>query len=174
MEHAEIAVRNATPDDAEALVELLNPIIAARCYTAMVDPLTVREQRAFIEGLGPRAIFHVAEEAEPGVTDARRIVGCQELTPFVAESRAFDHVGVMATFVALDRHRRGIAARMFAASYEAGRQAGYEKIFTFVRADNEAGLRAYLGQGFRKIGVANRHAKIDGRYVDEVMIERFL
>jgi L-amino acid N-acyltransferase YncA len=171
MDGTHVTVRDATLDDAESLVEMLNPIIAARCYTAMVDPCTVESQRAFIEGLDARSIFHVAEESTGA---ARRVVGCQELVPFVSESRAFDHVGVMATFVALDRHRRGIAARLFEATFEAGRRAGYEKIFTFVRADNEAGLRAYLGQGFERIGVASRHAKIDGRYVDEVMIERFL
>ena len=32
----------------------------------------------------------------------------------------------------------------------------------------------YLGQGFVEVGRARRHAKIDGRYIDEVMIERFL
>ena len=38
----------------------------------------------------------------------------------------------------------------------------------------EAGLAAYLGQAFRVVGTAERHAKIGGRYIDEVLIERCL
>ena len=52
------------------------------------------------------------------------------------------------------------------------RQKGYEKFFTYVRADNEAGLQTYLRQGFRIVGSAERHAKIDGRYIDEIVIEK--
>ena len=47
-------------------------------------------------------------------------------------------------------------------------------IFTFVSADNPAALAAYLDQGFTVVGTATRHAKIDGRYIDEVMIEKAL
>ena len=51
---------------------------------------------------------------------------------------------------------------------------GFEKIFTFVRADNPAALAAYHAHGFETIGTARRHARIDGRYVDEWFIERQL
>ena len=51
---------------------------------------------------------------------------------------------------------------------------GDEKLFAFVRADNPAALATYVRQGFVVIGTARQHAKIDGRYVDEVMIERVL
>jgi len=43
-----------------------------------------------------------------------------------------------------------------------------------VRADNQAALAAYLRRGFRIVGTAGRHAKIDGRYIDEIIIERQL
>ena len=80
----------------------------------------------------------------------------------------------MGTFVDLNHQRQGIAAQLFAATFAAARQKNYEKIHTFVRADNFAGLRAYLGQGFRIVGSAHRQAKINGNYIDEVIIERFL
>jgi RimJ/RimL family protein N-acetyltransferase len=35
-------------------------------------------------------------------------------------------------------------------------------------------LVAYLRQGFRIVGTAQRHAKIRGEYVDEIIIERML
>jgi hypothetical protein len=54
------------------------------------------------------------------------------------------------------------------------RVKGYEKISTFVRADNRVALQAYLGQGFQVIGTAIGHARIDGRYIDEILIEKDL
>jgi RimJ/RimL family protein N-acetyltransferase len=43
-----------------------------------------------------------------------------------------------------------------------------------VRGDNPAALTAYMKSGFRIVGTAQRQARIDGRYIDEIMIERFL
>ena len=170
---SDLIIRRATLDDAPGMVALLNPIIKARIYTAMDTPATLETQREWIESFPERGIFHVALEAGTDGADGR-LVGMQDLLPFLEVGRAFDHVGMMATFVALDCHRRGIAARLFDATYAAARAIGYEKIFTFIRADNEAGLRAYRGQGFEVIGTAKRHVKIDGRYIDEIIVERFL
>jgi ribosomal protein S18 acetylase RimI-like enzyme len=81
---------------------------------------------------------------------------------------------VIGTYVSLERRRQGIARALFRATFERAVAKGYEKLFTFVRADNPAALQTYVGQGFRVVGTAARHAKVRGTYVDEIMIERFL
>ena len=96
------------------------------------------------------------------------------MSPFAGFTHAFDHVGVIGTYVDLERRRQGIATRLFAATFDAARRKSYEKFFTYVRADNEAGLQTYLSHGFRIVGTAERQAKIDGRYIDEVVIEKVL
>ena len=87
---------------------------------------------------------------------------------------AFDHVATIGTYVDLGQRRLGIATALFEASLGAARQKGYEKIFTFVRADNPAALATYRANGFEVVGTARRHAKIDGRYIDEILIEKSL
>ena len=164
-----IQVRDVCVDDAEDIASILNPIIGARIYTALDTPVTVEQEREFIRRFPERGIFHVAVEASSG-----RVVGFQDVEPFAAYTRAFDHVGVIGTYVDLDLHRQGIAAQLFAATFEAALRKGYEKLFSYVRADNEAGRKAYRKQGFREVGTAERHARIDGRYIDEILIERFL
>lgn len=164
-----IGVRPATETDAAEIVGILNPIIEARIYTAMDTPFSIEHERAFIGAFPARGIFHVAVDRADG-----RIVGFQNVEPLATWTHAFDHVGVIGTYVQLGRHKQGIAAALFTATYAAARQKGYEKLFAYVRADNVAGLAAYRGQGFRTIGTAERHARIDGRYVDEVMIERWI
>jgi L-amino acid N-acyltransferase YncA len=164
-----IHVRTATPDDAGGIVAVLNPIIAARTYTVFDQPFSVDAEREYIARFPARGIFHVAVDGTDG-----RIVGLQNLEPIAAYTRAMDHVASCGTYVDLERRRQGIAGRLFEASLAAARAKGYEKIFTFVRADNPAALRTYQRQGFVVIGTAKRHARIDGRYVDEVLIERAL
>ena len=163
-----IYVREASPNDAEALVHILNPIIEAKRYTILSTPLTVEAEREFIETFPERGIFHVAVREEDD-----RVVGMQNVAP-VSPYAAFEHVGEIGTFVHLDLLRRGVARRLFEATFGAAQRKGYEKLFTFVRADNPGALKTYLGQGFRVVGTAERHAKVEDAYVDEVIIEKWL
>jgi L-amino acid N-acyltransferase YncA len=160
-------IRQARPEDAEGIVAVFNPIIESGLYTTFDTPFTAEAERQYILNLKERDILHVAVRQPDEV-----VVGFQGLSPFPSYSRAFAHVGVMGTFVALDQRRQGIGGRLFAATFELARLKGYEKIFTYVRADNTGGLAAYLKQGFRIVGTAQNQAKIGGRYVDEIIIEK--
>ena len=164
-----LQIRAAQPEDAAGIVAIFNPIIESGLYTTFDTPFSVEAERQFIVSMPARAIFNVAVRRSD-----QRIVGFQSMGPFSSYSQAFDHVGVIGTFVDLTQRRRGIGAQLFAATFAAAKHRGYEKLFTYVRADNEAGLAAYLSQGFRIVGTAERHAKVRGKYIDEVVIERLL
>ncbi len=165
----DLHIRDVAPADAEGVIGILNPIIDARIYTALDTPFTADAERDYIRNFPARGIWKVA------VDRARdRVAGFQVLEPYATYTHAFDHVGTLGTYVDLALRRRGIAKRLFEATFADARAMGYEKIFTFVRADNPAALQTYLRHGFTVIGAAQRQAKIDGRYVDEVLIERWL
>ena len=163
----QVTIRPAAPADAAAIAAILNAIIATGLYTALDTPFSVEQERAFIERFPSRGIFHVA-------TLDGRIVGFQNVSPYADYTHAFDHVGVIGTFVDLELRRRGIARSLFAATFAAASGKGYEKFFAFVRGDNPAALQAYLRHGFSVIGTARRQARIGGRDIDEVMIEAFV
>jgi L-amino acid N-acyltransferase YncA len=165
----QLDIRDVTDDDADAIVAILNPIIAARVYTVFDTPFTGDEERAFIRGFPARGVFHVAVNRADNT-----VVGLQNVEPLASYTRAFDHVGVIGTFVQLGLRRQGIATKLFDATLSAVLAKGYEKLFTYVRADNPAALQTYRAQGFRVVGTAEKHATIDGRYVDEIVIEKIL
>src|SRR6185503_15799424 len=168
-ESMEVSVRDVEPSDAAGLVRVLNPIIEARSYTVLDTPVSVETEFDYIIDFQERGIWKVAVREPDGA-----IVGFQVLEPYANYTHAFDHVGILGTYVDLELRRHGIARRLFAATLEAARGKGYEKIFTFVRADNPAALQTYLGQGFVVVGNAKRQAKIDGQYIDEILIEKWL
>ncbi len=165
----QLEIREARPDDAEAVVRILNPIIEAGVYTVFDTPFTPDAERDYIRNLPARGIFLVAV-LQPN----DEVMGFQTMEPFASYTRAFDHVGVLGTYVDLDRRRQGIAGRLFQATFSEAARKGYEKIFTFVRADNGAALQVYLRQGFRIVGRAHRQARLGDRYVDEIIIEKLL
>lgn len=165
----QLSIRKATPEDAEAVVGILNPIIEAGTFTAFDTPFSVEDERDYIAHLPERGIFLVAVREPQGT-----LAGFQSLEPFASYTHAFDHVGILGTYVDLELRRRGIAGALFDAMFEAARDRGYEKLFTFIRADNPAALKTYTSRGFQIVGIAERQARIDDCYIDEVLIEKFL
>jgi L-amino acid N-acyltransferase YncA len=167
--NASITVRPVNVEDAEQIVAILNPIIAEGSYTVFDAPITAAAEREYIAGLTSRSVFLVA------VGPVGVIVGFQSTDPFHAPyTHAFDHVAVTGTYVAPDYRRQGVSRALFPQTFAAAQQAGYEKIFSFVRADNPGALAAYQAHGFTVIGTAKRQAKVRGSYIDEVLIERTL
>ncbi len=164
-----ILIRQAHPEDAAAIVAIFNPIIESGKYTVFDSAFTVEAEREYIANFPARGVFHVAVRQADN-----KIVGFQSMEPFATYTRAFNHVGVIGTYVDLGERQQGIAGQLFAATFEAARQKQYEKLFTFIRADNPAALATYQRQGFEIIGTAHRQAKINGSYVDEFMVEKFL
>jgi L-amino acid N-acyltransferase YncA len=165
----ELLIRHAVPDDAAGIVSVFNPIIEARSFTLFDTPFTIEAERSYIAGLTERDIFHVAVRA----TD-NTVVGFQSMAPFATYTHAFDHVGVIGTYVDSANRRQGIAKCLFSATVGAARQKGYEKILTYIRADNPAALATYQKHGFRIVGTAERQAKLHDCYVDVLIVERFL
>jgi len=165
----DLIIREVRSDDAEGIIAILNPIIAAGQYTVLDAPFTVEAEREFIARFPERGVFHVAERVPNG-----RIVGFQSLEPYGAYTHAFHHVATVGTYVDLAEGRKGIGMRLAEATFEAARRKGFEKIFTYVRADNPNALAFYLKLGFRVVGTAQRQARFGEHYVNEVIIEKFL
>ena len=164
-----IRIRPVRVDDAEGVVQVLNPLILSGENTALDRVVTAEEEKTFINGFPVRGVFHVAERADDGV-----IVGFQNIEPFATYTDALAHVGIIGTYVHHSGQRQGIGRLLFEATRLAAKEQGYEKFIAFVRADNAGGLAYYKRIGFEAIGVAKRHAKIKGRYIDEVLIEKQL
>lgn len=165
----DLLIREAHVDDAEAIVGILNPIIEGGRNTVLDRTFTIEEERVFIRSFPKRGVFHVAEQKEDG-----KVVGFQTIEPFAAYTSVFDHVAVIGTFVDSSAQRMGVGARLSEATFESAKRKGFEKIVTYVRADNKQSLDFHTKLGFRVIGTAQRQAKIGGKYIDEIFIEKFL
>jgi L-amino acid N-acyltransferase YncA len=161
-----LTIRRATPDDAAGVADVINQAIADGSPTLLDTSFSEEDERAYIAGLPARGFIHVAELPGEG------IVGAQTVTMEAAyPSTLLDHVATMGTWVAPNYRRRGVGRRLAEESFAAAPAAGFEKIFTDIRADNLASLGFHLSLGFRVVGTAMRHAKVGLHYVDVWLVE---
>ena len=164
-----LTIREVTVEDAQGIIEVLNPIIIEARYTILDQTFTVDEEKAFIELFPERGVFSVA------VNEATsQLLGFQNVEPFATYTKAFDHVGIIGTYVDANSRGKGVAKQLFDHTFKLAKAKGYEKLFAYVRADNERALAVYLKQGFEIVGTAKKHGKIGDQYFDEVLIEKFL
>ncbi|MDP6626744.1 MAG: GNAT family N-acetyltransferase [Methanopyri archaeon] len=163
-----LAVRKVRPEDASAIVDILNPIISDGNLSVLDAHLSVEDEQEYIERFPVRGVFLVAENEEG------RIVGFQSVEPFATYTHAFDHVGTIGTFVGLPYRRQGVGTVLAKATFATTRDAGFEKLLTYILATNAVSLAFHQRLGFTVVGTARRQARLGGRYVDEVFIERFL
>lgn len=166
---AGVAIRRAGPEDAAGVAAVLNAIILGGRHSLLDTPFSVAEERAYIEALPERAFMHIAESPDDG------IAGVQTVIPWnTFATREFDHVATMGTYVDAAHRRLGVGAALARVSFAAARDLGYDKVFTDLRADNPDSLAYHLALGFTVVGAARRHARVGGREVDVLFIERFL
>lgn len=164
-----LIVRQVNLDDAQGIVDVLNPIIDEGLYTVLDTPFSAKQEKEFIAHFPKQGVFTVAVNEEQ-----TKVLGFQNVEPFASYTKAFSHVGIIGTFVDESSRGQGISTQLFQSTFDVAKQKGYEKLFAYVRADNERALAVYLKQGFEVIGTAKKHAKIGDKYVDEILIEKFL
>lgn len=76
----------------------------------------------------------------------------------------------------MERNHRGRGAGRLAlgALIEAAKAAGFWKLVSRVFPENAASRALLRSVGFREVGVYEKHARLDGRWRDVVIVERLI
>jgi L-amino acid N-acyltransferase YncA len=165
-----IAIRRATPADAASISAIWHAIAAEKNYSAIDQPFTVEQERAYLQSLSAREAYFVAETNEP----APRIIAFQSFDLWAQHIGSMRHVGQLGTFVLSEWRGHGVGKQLAAHSLAFARANSYEKIVIFVRASNVNAQAFYGKLGFTRCGQFARQVKIDAVYDDEVLMELFL
>ena len=155
---SEITIREATPDDAEAMAEILNPIIEAGGTTAYQTPRTGAEMKAMIFTDDLVCAFAALD-------DAGRIAGFQ----WVERDWDDAQLGYIASFARIAPKLPGVGRALFHATVDACRVHGLRAIIAQIRADNPGGLAFYSKMGFRDHSVRPAVPLTDGTPVDRIV-----
>jgi phosphinothricin acetyltransferase len=159
-----IRTRPAGPGDAAAIAAIYNEGIEDRIATFETRH---RRPEEILEWLGRRYPVVVVEAPDGAVA------------AFAAASvyrprECYDGVAEFSVYVARDQRGRGYGRAALEALFDAARQVGCWKLVSRVFVENAASRALLKRTGFREVGVYERHAKLEERWRDVVIVEKLL
>jgi L-amino acid N-acyltransferase YncA len=166
MTPAPLRIRTATVADAAPICRIYNQGIQDRVATLETEERTPAERAAWLEARGPRHPVLVAE-------GDGAVVGWASLNVFNAR-RAYEHVADLSIYVERGARGQGVGRRLLEAVVARARELGYHKLVLAAFPWNEAGMRAYRRAGFREVGIYREQGRLDGRWVDTIVMEKIL
>jgi phosphinothricin acetyltransferase len=156
-------IRPADPEDVPAIAAIYNAGIHERVATFETTERTEEDVAEWLESPLP---LLVAIRNETIAGWAR--VGRYSARP------AYDGVGEHAVYVAPNARGAGVARDLLKALADAAEEHGLHKLTSRVFTNNAPSRAAHRAAGFDEIGVHRRHAKLDGQWMDCVIVERLL
>lgn len=162
MQSDEVTIRPGRMADVEGAHHCVGVVAAERAYILFLEPPPLARSREFYAGLIERQCPWLLAVHE------NRVVGWCNVVRI--ERPIFDHVGVLGMGLLPDYRGKGIGARLIAAALDASRALGLERVELAVFDNNTRARRLYEKFGFVVEGVQPRRAKIEGRYLGEVLM----
>ncbi len=162
-----IAVRRASPADAGRVAEIYNHAIAERVATFETELRTEAAMETWIAAHGERHPVLVATEPA-GVVVAW--ASLSEYRPRIC----YSGVGEFSVYVAPEHRGRGIGAFVLETLIQEAARLGYWKLVSRVFTFNAASRELCRRCGFREVGIYEKHGKLDGKWLDTVIVERLI
>jgi L-amino acid N-acyltransferase YncA len=155
--------RQAEPGDAGTIARIYNEGIEDRVATFDTELRTADDILGWLEEDYPL----VVAEAD-GEVRAWAVVH-----PYSARA-VYSGVGDYSVYVSRESRGRGLGRVTLAALVQECEARGYWKLLSRIFPRNEASLALARSLGFREVGVYRRHGKLDGQWLDCVIVERLL
>jgi L-amino acid N-acyltransferase YncA len=161
-----VQIRTATADDAAAIAEIYNQGIEDRIATYETRLRSAEDQQAWLQTIAGRYPAVVAE------VDGE-IIAWAGAGPY-RERECYRGIGEFSMYVHRDWRRRGAGDLLLAGLIREAERLGLWKLLSRIFPFNEASRALCRKHGFREVGVYEKHARLDGRWLDVVIVERLI
>ncbi|MEW5688367.1 MAG: arsinothricin resistance N-acetyltransferase ArsN1 family A [Pseudomonadota bacterium] len=156
--------RTARRDDAAAIAEIYNQGIEDRIATFETEPRSVSQITAWFDS----ALALVAVDGPGG-----ELAGYAVAHPY-ADRCCYRGIGEFSVYVRRENRGQGVGQVAMDALVSAAREKGLWKLLSRVFPENRASLALMARMGFDEIGVHRKHGKLDGVWMDTVIVERLI
>jgi L-amino acid N-acyltransferase YncA len=163
---AGLHIRTASVDDAAAIAEIYNQGIEDRVATYETRRRSAEDQRAWLETIADRYPAVVAQ------IDGE-IIGWAGAGPY-RNRECYRGVGEFSMYVRRDWRRRSVGDLLLAGLISEAERLGLWKLLSRIFPFNEVSRALCRKHGFREVGVYEKHARLDGRWLDVVIVERLI
>jgi L-amino acid N-acyltransferase YncA len=158
-----LRTRLATASDAGAIARIYNEGIEDRIATFETRPRSGQDVQAWFDGIHP---IVVAE-------DGGRVLAFASTSTYRPRD-CYAGVAEFSVYVAREARGRGTGRAVMEALIAEAERAGFWKLVSRVFPHNTASLRLLESVGFREVGRYEKHGKLDGEWLDVVIVERLL
>lgn len=162
-----VTARPATPDDTPAIAEIYNQGIEDRSATFETEPRAPEERRAWLASIEGRYPAVVAEVYG-------RVVGWAAAGPYHGGRSCYRGIGEFSVYVHRDWRGRGVGDRLLTELIAQSERYGLWKLLSRVFVFNGSSRALCRKHGFREVGVYEKHGKLDGAWLDVVIVERLI
>jgi phosphinothricin acetyltransferase len=173
-----LRIRKAIASDAVGICEIYNQAIEERTATFETEPKTELERRKWLEEHDMMHPVLVAvrsrqvSEIGPGGKD-EEIVGWASISIYRTKSW-YSMVGEASIYVKQGSRRTGIGKQLMTALIDEAKRLGYSKLVSRIFVINVASRNLFGSCGFREVGIYEKHGKLNGKWVDTVIVERLI
>jgi L-amino acid N-acyltransferase YncA len=156
--------RAARLEDADAITRIYNEGIADRVGTFETRPRTTDDVRRWFDGQHPIVVVE---------QDDRTIAAFASTSAYRTRD-AYAGIAEYSVYVARHLRGRGAGRAAMVALIDAARDAGFWKLVSRIFVENTASRKLMASVGFREVGIYEKHARLDGRWRDVVIVERLV
>jgi len=160
-----VKARAATPADAPALAAIYNQGIEERIATFETALRSDDDILSWFDGVHP--IIVVTDD------DDDEVIAFARSSEYSARE-CYRGIFEFAVYTDFAHRRRGAGMLAMRELVTHSRTAGAWKLVSRIFVDNEPSRMLVAALGFREVGTHHRHAKLDGRWRDVVVVEKFL
>ena len=161
-----VQVRNATLDDAAAIAEIYNQGVEDRVATYETKRRSAEDQQAWLQAIAGRYPAVVAQ------IDGE-IIGWVGAGPY-RDRECYRGIGEFSMYVRRGWRGRGVGDLLLGGLISEAERLGLWKLLSRIFPFNEASRALCRKHGFREVGVYEKHACLDDRWLDVVIVERLI
>ncbi|MBH8605880.1 arsinothricin resistance N-acetyltransferase ArsN1 family A [Thermoactinomyces sp. CICC 10522] len=161
-----VIIRSALPSDALAITEIYNQGIQTRRATFETCLYTVENRRKWIVEQEEHYPILVAVLDE-------LVVGFACVHPYRSRD-CYRGIGEFSIYIRDGYKGRGIGKQLLHSLVEACAKRGYWKLVSRIFDFNHASRALCRACGFREVGIYEKHSKLDGEWLDCVIVEKLI
>jgi L-amino acid N-acyltransferase YncA len=158
-------IRDASPSDLPAIVEIYNTTIASRMVTADLEPVSVEERRHWFgqHSPGRRPVWVATEDDQ--------VIGWLSYSSFHSRA-AYDATSEISLYLAPQHRGRGLGSQLLERCVKHAPAIGISNLVGLIFGHNAPSLRLFEKHGFSRWGHLPRVAILDGVERDLVIVGR--
>lgn len=160
----EIRIRQASEHDLDSILNIYNQGIEDRIATLEENTKDIGYLKEWFNSHNDRYAVIIAEKEN-------EIVGWTSLNPY-SNRCAYAGVADLSIYIRRDHRGKGVGSLLLKEIERTAIQNGFDKIVLFTFPFNNLGQSLYKKSGYREVGIFKNQGKLDGRFVDVLIMEK--